>query len=464
MNPTEIHALTSLLDGQKSIRGLAEQISLSYTRTTKVVNSLTEKGFATRSRGTVNLSNTLHAVLFRRLAKRYDLVKLLGGRGEDVAIALLSEGDVNGLQEKTGLAYRTIRRALVRILETGAVRQVKGRVQLVDDRDLHIFLESLKEMRDKLRVEPYAEVISASREAVLKRVPRGRPAKGFKTAFSSFSDYGVEVRPLYDYYVQQERKPTLEEVLAHALAASTGPVELTDCAVLFAKTLDRLSMGEARRAASKLDVESLFLDLENYIRNLTVSLPERFLPWEEFAEKALLYGVDAKRFLPREAFPGLFSLIGEHLRAPIEVYLFGGEAMRIKGLKRATKDVDIAVKNESSFAILLDSVSKLSYRPMGEEEVPPADKRLNPSGIFVKEGYPRIDAFTQSKPVVGRLPKAETIEWTANCLTDSRPQGGDDVLPRARLSHKVLRFQIEVLIIPWCYGRLHSMNKLFKRE
>lgn len=63
-------------------------------------------------------------------------------------------------------------------------------------------------------------------------------------------------------------------------------MELTDCAVFYAKNKDVIDLGRAREIARIFGVSDLLIDLENYVKNLTVSAPERFLPWDEFAGKA----------------------------------------------------------------------------------------------------------------------------------------------------------------------------------
>lgn len=392
---TEIRALTALSAERRTIKELAEAIGATYRRTAQIVKALVEKGFVTRTGTQVGLADTVHAVLFRKLSRRYDMEKLLGHSRENVALALLDADDAKRIREKTGLTYWTIKRALNKMMETGAVRERQGRYYLADDEDLRLFLRSWREEKERRLVEPYAEVVYASPEMVLKRVPHGRHAKGSLTAFSLFAPYGVELRPIYDYYVQPEREPTLEEVLVHAIAFSTGPVELTDCSLLLAKTRGQLDLGKARDLARKLGVEAQLFDLENYVRNLTVSSPERFLPWSEFAEKARMYGVDARSLLPPEAFPDLFKLLDEQLEQPVGLYVFGGEAMRMRGLKMATKDVDIALEDEASFKLVEQALRKMGYRPLGGKEVTAADRRLEPSGLFVKGGYPRMDLFVR---------------------------------------------------------------------
>ncbi len=391
----EIEALLTLSIESRNVKQLAEAIGCTYVRASQIVRQLLQKGFATKTNGLISLANTAHAILFRKISTRYDVSKLLSDSKEDVALALLNAGDIRGIQEETGVTYWTVRRSLNKMMETGAISEKEGRYFLADDQDLRLFLRLWAEEKHRRLVEPYAEVVYASSDIILKRLPEGKPAKGSSTAFSAFGKYGVELRTVYSHYAQPERPLSAEDVLAHAIVFSKKPVELTDCAVFYAKNRDSLDLSRLREAAKRFHVDDIVIDIENYVRNLTVPSPERFLPWDEFAEKARLYGISAEGLLPPPAFPELTDELAKSAKGSVTLYMFGGEAMRIRGLKRATKDVDLVVKEAEEFVSLRNALTSMGYRPLGEDEISEADRKLDPSGIFVKNGYPRVDLFVR---------------------------------------------------------------------
>jgi len=393
MRTTELKLLNVLSEERTTARDLARAIGLGYRMTASAVRDLTRRGYLVKTDGRVGWAPTALATAFRRILRRYDTVKLLGESREKVLIALLGSDTVRGIQSATGLSYRTIRRALDTLLETGAVREKNKRFSIVEDRELQLSLATLRDEEQKRLVEPYAEIAFASPRDILKKVPLGKAAGGSLTAFSVFGKYGMDLRPVFQCFVQPARELSVEEVLVHAVVFSTSPVELTDCAVFYAKNRSVLDLGKVRRTAREFNVYDTIVDLENYVRNLTVSSPEKFLPWKEFAEKAQLYGVSPSSLLPPAAFPGFFDELAGCVGEKVHVYLFGGEVMRIRGLKRATKDVDIVVENEREFTALRMALVDMGYRTLREEEVSKADQKLRPSGIFVKEGYPRVDLF-----------------------------------------------------------------------
>ena len=387
-----MRALNAVLEEQMNIKDLAKAVSLSYRRTAEITRDLLQQGYLVKGDGKVGLASTALATAFRKISARYDTVKLLGESREKVLFALLDSNTIQDINSTTKLSYRTIRRALDTLLETGAVKEREKRYAIAEDQELQFFLTTLREERQKRLVEPYAEIVYASPEAILKRVPLGRGAKGSLTAFSVFDKYGIELRPIHRYFIQPERELNIEEVLVHAIVFSTNPVELTDSAVFYAKNRDAIDLGRVRETARKLGVSDLTMDLENYSRNLTTSFPEKFLPWDEFAEKARLYGVSRESLLPPVFFPNFFNELARQVSKKVSIYMFGGEAMRIRGLKRATKDVDIVLEDEKAFIALKEALTALGYKALGGE-ISKTDMKLNPSEIFVKENRPRVDLF-----------------------------------------------------------------------
>lgn len=300
----EVRALLALFAEPKSVKQLAEAIGCKYRRASQITRQLLQKGFVVRVDGLVSLADTPHAALFRKISRRYDVEKLLGDSKEDVALALLRNDDVVHIQGETELTYWTVRRALNRMMETGAVVERDNRYFLAGDEDLRLFLRLWMEEKERRRVEPYAEVVYASGDTILKRIPEGKKGSGSLTAFSVFSKYGVELRPVYSYYVQPERQLDAEDVLVHAMVFSTNPVELTDCAIFYVKNRGSMDLAKVRKLVKAFNVADVEMDLENYVRNLTIASPEKLLPWDEFAEKARLYDVSPGTWFPRQLFHG----------------------------------------------------------------------------------------------------------------------------------------------------------------
>jgi predicted transcriptional regulator len=417
MYTSEVNALLTLIEGKKTIKELAEALGTTYARASQITQILVRKGFARKVDGGIQIAETAHATLLRVVAKRYDAAKLLTDSGEDVVIALLDSHDMRSIQEKTGLSYWTVRRSLNKLMETGAVTDKNREYTLVDDRDLQLFLRLWRDEKQRRLVESYAEVLYSSPTLILKRVPRDEPASGSLTAFSAFSRYGVVLRTVYDYYTQPEAEPSPEEVLAHALAISTNPVERTECAVYYAKNKQIIDLPKLRRITKRLGVHDEEIELENYVRNLTLSEPSLFLPWNEFAEMARLYGVDPEALKPPPPKDLLMELARRTLK-PLDLYILGGEAMRIRGLKMATKDIDIVVEDAETLVLIKEVLLPLGYRELTIDELPEGDRRLNPSAILVNDPSPRLDIFVRR--IANTLTLSETMKMRATPWQTSR--------------------------------------------
>ena len=394
MELSKVKALKLLVRGNLTVRELASSMGLSYPRAAAIVRELVGEGYCEKSRGMVVMAPNVKGSFLKGLADRYDIEALFGGSSERMLLALSKPSSVEELQRKTGLAQSTTYQTLRRLTTLGVVRKLDDIYALTEDQDLKAFLDLLEREREAAGLEPYAILIQ-SNGFKLKKVPAGKQARGSLTAFSLFGRYGVEHESPHDYYLEPQKEVSIEEVLVHALAASEGKAEGTMCAVFYMKNLDKIDPAKVKPLARKFGVLSLWVDLHNYIKGLHVLNAESFLPWDEFVDKASLYGVPVS--LPPEAEKGIAVLrkLDEKLNTTVHAYLLGGANLLLRGLKKATKDLDVVVEGERDFSKLHSALLALGFRPLGEMEITPSDRKLNPSGIYVAEGMPRFDLFTK---------------------------------------------------------------------
>jgi hypothetical protein len=394
MELSKVKALKLLVRGNLTVRELASSMGLSYPRAAAIVRELEGEGYCEKSRGRVVMAPNVKGSFLKVLADRYDLEELFGGSSERMLLALSKPSSLEELRRKTGLAQSTTYQTLRRLMILGVVRKLDDIYALADDQDLKAFLNMLEREREAVGLEPYA-ILIRSNGFKLKKVPAGRQARGSLTAFSLFGRYGVEYESPHDYYLEPQKEVSIEEVLVHALAASEGKAEGTMCAVFYMKNLDKIDPAKVKPLARKFGVLSLWVDLQNYIRGLRVLNAEAFLLWDEFVDKASLYGVPVS--LPPEAEKGIAVLrkLGEKLNTTVHAYLLGGANLLLRGLKKATKDLDVVVEDKRDFSKLQSVLLASGFRPLGEMKLTPSDRKLNPSGIYVAEGMPRFDLFTK---------------------------------------------------------------------
>lgn len=418
MNPKAVEALLVLTEEQKTTKELAKSMSVTYARASQVVKLLLQQGFLVRMNGLVGLADSAEAVLLRKLTSRFDLKKLLADSNERVAIALSNPASLADVERRTSLSYWTVKRSLDSLMQIGAATEKNGSYRLAEDEELRLFLRLLEESRQKALAEPYSEVVFSARGVLLKEVPLGKKADGSFTAFSVFSEYDMDIRPVKQYLVQPAQNVAIEDALIHALVFSKTPVDRTDCAVFYAKNRGSFDSEKLRELAKRFEVLDLFTDLKGYVSNLTVPHPERFLPWEEFAEKARLYGISPESLVPKPAYPDFVEKLGSTIRDGVNLFVFGGEAMRVRGLKRATKDIDVVVEDSADFRTLREALASMGYRKLGGDEMSNADARLDPSGIFVSEEHPRIDIFVRI--ICGKFRLSDSMKGRSTCEKHGR--------------------------------------------
>jgi DNA-binding Lrp family transcriptional regulator len=394
MEFSKIGALKLLGGGPSTTRELASNMGLSYPRAAAIVRELVREGYCEKAGRQVSLASNVKAGLLRKLADRYEITALLGGSSERLLLALSKALNVDEIQRKTGLSQSTVYQTLRRLMAIGAVRKRADLYSLTDDPDLMAFSELLRRERETTEAEPHAILIH-SNDFKLKRVPTGKSARGSKTAFSLFARHGVEYASPHDYYVEPEHEVSIEEVLVHALRSAEGRAEGTMCAVFYLKNIDRIDPAKVKSLAKRFGVLSLWVDLQNYVRGLPVHDVERFLPWTEFVEKAGLYGIRVS--LPPEAEKTTRALreLGNRLDSTIHAYLFGGANLLLRGLKKATKDLDIVVESEGDFSKLKGALLAMGFEPLTKKRFTSSDEKLNPSGIYVSKDLPRFDLFTK---------------------------------------------------------------------
>ncbi len=413
MNAKAVETVLLLSESPKTTKDLAHLTGIRYARAAQIVRELQHDGLAARVGGSIVLANTAQGALIGKIVSKFDLKKLLGDSNDRVGTVLLAPNDMAAIERKTSLSYWTIRRSLAALMQIGAVRSEGGKYRLVEDEELRLLLRLMDERRTKALAEPYSEVIYSAQDVLLKEEPLGKKAEGSPTAFSVFARYGMDIRPVRQDFVQPAQDVTVEDALVHALVFSKTPVDLTDCAVFYAKNRASLDSERSRELARKFGVLDLLTDIKGYVSNLTVPTPERFLPWDEYVEKAGLYGVVPDEFVAKSAYPDFLNELGNKLGRNAKIFVFGGEAMRMRGLKRSTKDIDVVVEDSTTFGAIRDALDSIGYRLLGGGEMSMADAKLEPSGIFVAEGYPRVDIFVRT--ICGKFTLSASMKERSTC-------------------------------------------------
>ena len=400
MNKSSISLLYELLKGPLSVHQLSSFLGLSERRVYELTKNLAEMGLI--SQGTDNrieISRSLGGALIRSLSRRYDLTKVMVGSRTQVLASLLSENTVVGVQRYTQLSYPTIRRALSGLMEAGVVEHLEDRREYrlrQEEQELLMFIKYLREQSVIGRLEEGAEVVSSTPDGMLEIFPNGTTGSGSLTAFSVFSRWGIELRTVRDYRIIPEQTIGPEEALVHGLAFSKTRTDYTDCLLFYLKNRERISLSRLRELARAFRVSDAIFDIEAFARTNPPDAGERFLPQNEISEKAKLYDIDLTAIQQENPYVSLIEDLAKELAAAkLRLFVFGGEVMRQRGLKRSTKDIDILLEDTASFNLLSNAVVNLGYT----EQTNVADRasyaKSFPRGVFVQKSLPTIDLFTK---------------------------------------------------------------------
>jgi len=185
--------------------------------------------------------------------------------------------------------------------------------------------------------------------------------------------------------------------------------------VFYVHNKNKIDTAKLRKIASEFGISDIWLDIEAYVRRKTLKNENLFLPWEEFLSKAKLYDIDPEKYLLPQSHPSLFSDINEYLTKPMNIFVLGGENMRIKKLKAVTKDCDVVVESIEDFEILSDVlIKKLGYARTIKTQYSQEDLRLYPDDILIHPNRSRIDLFT--KRIMKDLSLSDVMVRTADYI------------------------------------------------
>jgi len=375
------------------LRELSQSLGLSYPAVASAARSLIVKGLCEREKSSIKIKPSAQMSLLREISARYQVVKLLGGSKEAVLTALLSPSSPAEIAKRTGLAEQTIYRILREFKGMLAVSVEDGKY-VVGDELLRDWLK-LRQMERRLTGEAGVTLLY-SNGFVIKMARKGVKVKGTPTAFSRFADFGVDYgAETRDFFVEPPAELSVEEVLVHALLVSQDAKDATMCAVFYLKNRGKIDAAKVGRIAKRLGVLDLWLDLVALCRGLPLKHPEKFLPWDEFVEKAAIYDVRVQPPFRLQRVHELFEKLGTKLEREVAAYCFGGVNLLLAELKEATKDVDLVVEDEKGFKALHLALLELGYHLLGKRELGKEERRLEASGIYVQEGLPRVDIFTR---------------------------------------------------------------------
>jgi len=229
MRRIEIKVLEELKNrgGVETLVELAELTGKSKGWLSEVIRGLERRDFVKREGRKIRLSSNYETRVLNSLMSSFSLEKLLLGKREDILRSLfLKPKSISELEREfsKSMVYKSVRD----FEELGVVGVHEG--------DYFIISAELKEfLKVTSHLDPEID------KKIIVKAGRGEEGGGIETAFSKFSEYGVEYYPKDRYlYKGGEEELTINHILAHAIALAEDKKQFAICGIFYLKNRDKI--------------------------------------------------------------------------------------------------------------------------------------------------------------------------------------------------------------------------------
>ena len=397
MNQTSLRLIEQIIQGTDNKRDLMKFVQIKTWQLNAHLNKLESLGYITIHKDVIKLSETTKSILLRDIYQKFDIMNILKDSTEIIFSNLIEPKTISDLEQLTGLSNATIHRAISNLQSIGVLQKERDTYKIIINDKLQLFAATLK-TENTSTSESTVDIIFQNDSIVLKKIIKNKYTDGQTTGFTLYNNYGIKYNDIFDYYIKQAKSLDLEDILIHSVVIAkyhTDKSRMIMCVIFYLKNKEKLDLVKLRKIASAFKVLDVWIDIEGYIRNVKLKNNHLFLPKHEFITKADLYDITKEEYTLPEAFPNLFEDIGNNLSENVAVYLIGGENMRLKGLKPATKDCDLVVTNESDYHTIQKILIKMKYRKIKHDSFSKEDMRIDPMSIFIHTTRSRLDIFIQ---------------------------------------------------------------------
>lgn len=380
MKASEVAILRLLKEG-KSIGELASETGFSRSHVSRVLGSLVKKGivsYRTSGRRRFYYLSSPLGVVAVRVAERYPWI--LRGRRLDVLRCMSRPVSFAELQALTGLSAKTLSTYLSQFRGSGIAVRSEGKFTLNPAADDVVRLISILEA-DKLD-------IAWEKNGEMLKVSDKRIKGGSLTAYSVFEKYSVKIYPEKYYYHIPPVKVGLEEAIVHAAVFMKTKMQKILLALLYMKNSRKIDHWKLFMLSRKYGVAGKVLDLITYVNR----------PDSELREKAEQYRIRIRDSSVQKDIEEILKGIDGWVTMTVEIYIIGGANMVLRGLKTATKDVDMVVPERRQYYAITQALRRIGF--VGEAGVfERGDKRVD---LFVEQVF---DGYMLSSSMMGRAEK-----------------------------------------------------------
>ena len=316
-------------------------------------------------------------------------LEYLKSRGIDMLVYLLKERTVNEISRGLNISFSSTYHNLRELSPLVAKKNKKYRI---NEKNKNL-LEFLTLLKKQIEIQTKYVIVWSEGSEKLIKAPMDEKLPGASTAFSCFSQFGVKYIPLYNYYYLPKSDLTLEEIFVHSLLCAEDKHMLAISVIFYLKNRDVMDINKIRSESRRLNVQDIWLDVQNYLEGAEVKRSDLFLPENEFTEKSRMYGAYCLPKYPKETWLEVLDEIAQRIKKETTIYLIGGGALILGGIKGTTKDIDLVLDSKEDFDLVKNVLESIGFKGVGD--VSQGYKQLQASTIMDRGNSPRIDLFTK---------------------------------------------------------------------
>ncbi|PKP61098.1 MAG: hypothetical protein CVT88_00950 [Candidatus Altiarchaeales archaeon HGW-Altiarchaeales-1] len=411
INNCDFEIVRILIENEKmTLKEIQNKVQKSRISVYKSLNKMESLGVIDKRKNLINLRKNPLTIAFSNLITEDFPLEYLTGRKLNILIELIDGASVSELCNNMGIslssAYRNIREILPVLTESSGEYGLNDKNKTLIEFLRHIKNRAEFQSGTIVVWKKHFEKFIMTKKAILV-------SEAVLTGFSRFSEFGVEYHTIYDYYFSPKKDVSIEEILVHAIKSAKDANMLSMCIIFYLKNKERIDIFKVESQSKKYNVLNLWIDIAAYIEGTETEIKNKgmFLPKSEFIEKANVYNVS---FVIKYRNENLFSIFDEisaktQIKNKIKIYMLGGGALILYGIKETTKDIDIIVENHKDFDILEGLFLSANFHEVAD--VTPAYKNLCTSTILERENSPRIDIFI--KKVCGGIVLTNSLKSRA---------------------------------------------------
>jgi predicted transcriptional regulator len=280
----ELNALSKICRGSDTVRSLEEAMGVTRAQVYWILRSLKKKGILHLNEGRIVIESKTHvALLVNVLRRSNESYKVLSGRGMDVLSELVMPRTVVELSETMGVHQTTISAQIKKMMSLSMLRRDGARYSINEPlwselAGLAAAYRSYNESNDP-RVIPGSRIYFVSKDLAV--FSNDSETGDTKTAFSRYTEFGIGIRLVTNYYCNLKRELTVSDVFLHSLHIISNNDDwwLRMIALIFyVKHKDELK-GVEHKMKDEMDIV------------LTGSRVNGWVPLREMQERADMYGV-----------------------------------------------------------------------------------------------------------------------------------------------------------------------------